>query len=756
MKILKVLLILNLLVFKGFSQEIPSGEIIPVINLSDFLIDPVKEKLSKDGDISPEALAKYFREKFSERYYYDWKTFDSRFSSYNLKYPEQEKYHRERAEDHIGKFADSTNWVLPFNYLNDLPVDAYAIRHLARQHKMVDVAFQYHYSGNNSLYLDYFRNQLNSLNNAFENGTYEKIEDGNGIYEVFRSGYRVLNWLWIHNMILADNNYTDEEQLQTIATLLQHGAHLYENNKEFTPGNHQTRGMSALAMLSILFRDFKGTEHWYERSMKLLGQHLEDEINVDGFQFERSVHYHIRDIGNYYYVYRLAQISEIPLDETWNKSMGSLFSTLLKIAYPDKSAPVLQDDTDNPWAEKNDISQTMTLGYLLFKDPEMGFFAEDNVEARMYWFLNEDQLNMLGEIKAEKPKIKSVDFPETGYYVMREGWDKSDKMMIVSAGLDSKKPDHQHGDMLGVQAMANNKVVLPNYQVRYSLKDLEMFKNSMVKNVALVDDELQGKEYTSNQGGSGFGKFRVLPKPKTITWQTNDNIDLFVGSHDGFENVGVDYTRQVIYVKDDFWIIKDNFNSEKPHAYKQVWQGHYTYENAPKLLRGSFDNGSGLDIFQLNEIDEITGSGQRGKEWSIALKEGEKKFSFLTVLLPYSRYSNRINELDFSLPLADWRINSSNWDAEGSEVVSLSNAQQSIFFSVKKLSNADIILEFSEPTDVYIKLDDKKLIIQSLSPKNSELKLMGLPNCRSNSKKNSKIITMESGDIFECLISKQP
>ena len=27
-----------------------------------------------------------------------------------------------------------------------------------------------------------------------------------------------------------------------------------------------------------------------------------------------------------------------------------------KIAFPDKSAPVLQDDTDNPWAEKNDIS----------------------------------------------------------------------------------------------------------------------------------------------------------------------------------------------------------------------------------------------------------------------------------------------------------------------------------------------------------------------------------------------------------------
>ncbi len=54
---------------------------------------------------------------------------------------------------------------------------------------------------------------------------------------------------------------------------------------------------------------------------------------------------------------------------------------------------------------------------------------------------------------------------------MREGWKPDDKMMIVSAGLDGEKPDHQHGDMLGIQAMANGKIILPNYQVRYSLED---------------------------------------------------------------------------------------------------------------------------------------------------------------------------------------------------------------------------------------------------------------------------------------------
>ena len=95
----------------------------------------------------------------------------------------------------------------------------------------------------------------------------------------------------------------------------------------------------------------------------------------------------------------------------------------------------------------------------------------------MYWFVQQSQLASLEDIQSEKPNYGSLDFPDTKYYVMREGWDKEDHMMMISAGLDPEKPDHQHGDMLGVQAMANGQVILPNYQVRYPLKDLNIFKN---------------------------------------------------------------------------------------------------------------------------------------------------------------------------------------------------------------------------------------------------------------------------------------
>ncbi|MDO6760479.1 heparinase II/III family protein [Tamlana sp. 2_MG-2023] len=722
-----------------FSQNIPTDKVIANENLSEYLTKEIQKELGSKP-ISEEKLAAYFRDKFSERYFFNWKNFESRFETYKSLYPEAEALHTERALDHLAKFPDATQWVLPFNYQNGEPVNAYALRHLARQHKMVDIAYYYFYQNKDITYLNYFKNQLQSLNSALLAGEYEKIEDGNGVYEAFRSGYRVLNWLQIHNMFLGEEAYSDSDQLITIATLLQHGADLFANNTKFHPGNHQTRGLSALAMISILLRDFEGTDIWYEHAMKLLEEHLAKEINDDGFQFERTVHYHISDIGNYYYVYQLAKLSDYKVNDFWSAKLKSLFVSLTKIAYPNKSAPVLSDDTDNPWGETNDISGALTLGYLLFDDPEFGYFANKTVQSKMFWFVTSDQLASLNNISSEAPTMKSVSFPTTGIYVMREGWNSDDKVMVITAGLDKDKPDHQHGDMLGVQFMAYGKPMLPNYQVRYSLDDLELFKNSMTKNVALVDDELQGKHYTSNKGGSGFGKFKELPQPSTIAWETNDDLDLFVGSHDGFKNVGVNYSRQVIYLKDDFWIVKDNFSSEKPHDYKQVWQGHFSQELAPNLLRATFSDATGLDLYQLQNIDAVSVSGKRGKQWSVVSKSQQKDFAFVTVLYPYKGYDNRIDENKKQVEIKGWVLNHSNWETQGENTLSLTKGNDEVFLSVKSLKIDDVTLQFSAISDVYFSKREGELTIQLLSEEAVE--------CQFISAKHSKKVSLKSGAIF--------
>lgn len=724
-----------------FTQSIPVNRVVSNKELVELLKDDVNEFVGSGSEVSENDLARYFRQKFSERFFYDYQTFYDRLAHYNGLY-KISQVHQERAFEHMGNYADSTQWILPFNFLNGEPVNAYALRHLARQHKMVDIAFLYFYKDKDPKYIQYFENQMQSLNSALNTDQYEKIEDGNGVYEAFRSGYRVLNWLWIHNMFLNEPEYSDKDQLITIATLLQHGQHLYERNAQFHSGNHQTRGVSALAMLSILFRDFKGTDDWYERAMLRLGEHMDKEINDDGFQFERSVHYHMSDINNYFYVYQLAKINGVEVDKVWEAKLRGLFKTLVKIAYPDRSAPVLQDDTEIPWAETNDISGAMTLGYLLFEEPEFGYFASDKVDDRMYWFLNNDQVKMLEDIKQQKPTYGSLSFEDTGYFIIREGWGADDKMMIISAGLDAEKPDHQHGDMLGIQAMANGHAILPNYQVRYPLKDFVFFKNSMVKNVALVDNELQGKKWTFNKGGSGFGKFQELPKPEVIAWEVNDDFGLFAGRHDGFENVGVNYTRQVIFVKNEFWIVKDDFRSTENHNYKQVWQGHYTHENGPNLLRATAADASGHDILQLIYTDTVISSGTRGKQWSVISKLNQKEFDFISIIYPFQGHNKRLDEEREEMMINEWEVNQSGWEIDGDNPISLSSKKGTYLFNVKEMKNQNLTIKSSDKSDFFIKTTKSQLFIFSIGTKNLSITI----KTQSKSKKVTRLL--EPGQVW--------
>ncbi|MCU4174567.1 hypothetical protein [Carboxylicivirga sp. N1Y90] len=119
------------------AKNIPADKVLPTTDLLKYLKRDVQSNLNGDGD-----LASVLREQFSERFFYNYQNVDERFELYNQLYS-NEREHRDRAADHMGKYADSTIWKLPFNYLDGSPVNSYALRHLARQHKMMDIAYLY-------------------------------------------------------------------------------------------------------------------------------------------------------------------------------------------------------------------------------------------------------------------------------------------------------------------------------------------------------------------------------------------------------------------------------------------------------------------------------------------------------------------------------------------------------------------------------------------------------------------------------------
>lgn len=600
-------------------------------------------------------LADYFKEKFSERYYFSWKNFRERFSEYSKKYPNERSSHIRRADEHSTLFPASAKWELPSTNLKGENVSAYELRHLARQHKSINAAFAYFYENEKSGRVRYFIDQVKSLNDAFTKKRYD--DKGNAVYEVFHAGYRVQNWLFVHALYLASEEYSHNDQAELIRTFLHTGAQIAKRGKKFSYGNHHTKGLTALFLISVLFPEFRVSDQWRKMAVDGLTLHLQREVNDDGFQFERSVHYHMGDIDNYFYVYQLAMINKVELPQEFRFRFRSMFDALVRMAQPGRILPVLQDDTDAPWGEYNEIRNAMTIGALLFTDPVYRYFASERTGAELSWFFSKTQSEFL-KSKGRKPECGSEALEKTGYYVMRDGWELDERHMIISAGLSEQKPDHQHGDMLGLVAYAYGNQILPNYQVRYNLSDYEFFKNSFVKNVAIVDSIPHARGWKMNEGQSGFGKWNFIPAPKTLAWYSDENIDYYCGSHNGYDSLGVEYLREIFFIKDGFWIVRDQFIGSDSHDYYQIWQGHYDSEKGNKHIRSTFQNGSGLDIVQLNEEpDRLIKSSIRGKGSVQLTARNKNNYLFETLLYPFKNFETRIIDADDKkIPLSGWNL----------------------------------------------------------------------------------------------------
>ncbi|MEA3288373.1 MAG: heparinase II/III family protein [Candidatus Marinimicrobia bacterium] len=552
-----------------------------------------------DHQLALKRLAAYFKEAASERYYFNWKHFPEKYASYHKAFPKRLKYHTDRSAEMKAMYAPETHWIRPFKNLRGAEVTAYRLRHLARQSKSRDMVFMYFADPGESENMQYWVRQMASLNQAFREGEYDQA--GNAVYEVFRAGKRTHQWLHAHHSYLSSDDYSWQDQIETIRTLLHTGAQLAEKGKKVRHGNHHTRGMVSLFEISTLFNEYASARLWQHLAVDGVTWHLEHEINEDGFQFERTVHYHKGDIENYLRVWQLAQRSKVKLPPIYEQQFRKMFHALVVLAQPDKLLPVLQDDTDAFHAETNTASDVMALGTILWQDPIYGYFVDEGVSANLYWLLNQEEIASLSNIQTQRPELSSTALTSTGYYVMRNGWAKDDEYMVINAGLSPTKPDHQHADMLGLVAYADGNEILPNYQVKYNKPDFRFWKNSWTKSVVLVDSIPQAQNWKGNSGGSGFGKWLDLPQPKVLSHHFGNDIDYFAGTHNGFDAQNLTYTREVLFVKDGFWIVRDVFHNPAgtDHEYQQIWQGLFTEIDNSQVKR-VFSNGS---VFIIKSLD---------------------------------------------------------------------------------------------------------------------------------------------------------
>jgi len=234
------------------------------------------------------------------------------------------------------------------------------------------------------------------------------------------------------------------------------------------------------------------------------------------------------------------------------------------------------------------------------------------------WLFGGEGANFFEIVEAHYPEKNSCGFRDGGYFVMRDGWSKTDNFLMVDAGeVGSLKGGHGHADTLAIQLAVGGKTLLvdPGTYTYHKSKELrDSFRSSLAHNTLSVDEK------SSSQFGSKFS-WETRADARLNSWVTQDRFDFFEGSHDGYkqlENSPVEHTRSILFLKNDYWIMRDFVNTSGKHSYQQNF--HFDEKTNPVLENGDKnpkrvyeidENGVGLGLFTFGD----NGEWQRKEGW---------------------------------------------------------------------------------------------------------------------------------------------
>lgn len=629
---------------------VTTGEMFAMLDTTLAALRPVFTALrSNDTTRASQLFLEHLRRRNAPRYFFDPADVPARTRRYAERYPDDASFMKSKAESFQRTYGADVDWRVPGKDLRGRPHTPNTVRSLARHLYAENFAILYHLSGDaNSV-----RFQMDHLRDFIADYEAGRAETGgNDIFERFYAGHRIRNLMMFHQLMLASDALTVEEHLLMVRTWLLHGAKVIEGSRRFNWGNHQLVGLCALFEMTLMYPEFPVMREWNRHVTALMLEHLEKEVEADGFQFERASHYFKLDILNYFRAFRLAEVNGIEIPAWARDRFRRMFHAIVAVLQPDGSMPPLQDAQDTYIGNQNleeargrlRSSETansaelvdpaegpfMALGAYLFRDPALKSFGSRELHAAFSWFLPEDASDVYRSLATEPPKFTSIALNETGYYIMRSGWDAEASYLIIDGGRAVEKPDHTHGGVLGLIAYADGEMVLPNYRVQYSNPSYPFLKNSLVKNVALVDSIMQGRGWIPNAARTGFGKWAWLPTPTVTQWMSGPGVDLFAATHDGFDTVGVAYRRHVVFLKPYGWVVEDRFTgSATPRRAQQIWQGTYTAVK-PGHLRSKH-----LDIYQSSSkgLSVAAGGGYETSS-SVFQTRPAREHRFVTALIP--------------------------------------------------------------------------------------------------------------------------
>jgi len=388
---------------------------------------------------------------------------------------------------------------------------------------------------------------------------------------------RSMSWIWALQFFKNSAHFTSELFLKALKSLYLHASHVEKYLSTYiSPNTHLTGEALGLYCLGTQLPFFERAAVWRETGEKILLAELDRQILPDGVYFERSIG-HQRCTTDFYTQFLiLKQLnggeknpdSRQKLDEKLQSSLDFLMA----VARPDGTTPLVEDDGGRCLplsnAAPNDFRAALSTGATIFSRGDYKFAAE-RLSEETFWLLGDKAVESFENLQTKTPAKNSFAFKDGGYFVMRDGWTETDNYLLIDCGnFGATNGARGHADALSIDAAIGGKTLLADsesYAPGESDAAGNHFRSTEARNTLTIDEQRQSEPTSA----------ALIRQTKAKTnlhgWISQERFDFFEGSHDGCEKLSgafsAKHTRSVLFLKNDYWIMRDFVEIAGEHRY---------------------------------------------------------------------------------------------------------------------------------------------------------------------------------------------
>ena len=388
---------------------------------------------------------------------------------------------------------------------------------------------------------------------------------------------RSLSWCWACALFEGSESLTPGRRRRILRSLSEHARYIEQHlSFYFSPYNHLVGEAAALFAIGSLLPSLRQAAHWRDRGWAILEEEMPRQFHKDGGSVEQTTGYHHFTLGFYLQAMLLRRRVGGEVSSRMWSDLERAIEFSMHMTRPNGSMPMIGDADEG---KAISLVQPDLWDFRLFLALGAGLFGRGDLKKmggrfppEAAWLVGTDGLAAYDAISEKIPEEASKALPDSGYYIMRTGWDPQAHYLAfdcgeIAAGVstgDTPSAAHGHADALSIEVSAFGEPLLvdPGFWTYNGSPDWHRyFRETEAHNTVVVDGCSQAEF-------RGRLKWSHAPRVEAHEWITLNALDYAEGSHFGYQRLQdpVTHRRTVFFLKPHYWVVRDDLLGDGKHA----------------------------------------------------------------------------------------------------------------------------------------------------------------------------------------------